>query len=85
MIGGALVALLSFMVIACRDSIARIILAYVTGVLLALGPLEHAVVTMLHFCFGFAFGAAVSLADLGKVAAITSSVQHGDPYAERRR
>jgi formate-nitrite transporter family protein len=70
-VGGALVALLSFLVIASQDSIGRIILAYVTGVLLALGPFEHAVVTMLHLSFGFAFNAAVSVADIAQVSAIS--------------
>lgn len=69
-LGGALVALLSFLVIASRDSTGRILLAYITGVLLALGPFEHAVVTMLHLAFGLAFSASVSLADTARVFAI---------------
>ena len=64
-------ALLSCLVIASQDSIGRIILAYVTGVLLALGPFEHAVVTMLHLSFGLAFNAAVSVADIAQVSAIS--------------
>lgn len=69
-VGGALVALLSFLVIASRDSTGRILLAYVTGVLLAIGPFEHAVVTMLHLAFGFTFGAPVTMADMAQVSAI---------------
>ncbi|WP_029032307.1 formate/nitrite transporter family protein [Salinarimonas rosea] len=69
-VGGALVALLSFMVIASRDSTGRILLAYVTGVLLTLGPFEHVVVSVLHLGFGLAFGASVDILDIGEVAAI---------------
>jgi formate/nitrite transporter FocA (FNT family) len=70
-IGGALVALLSYLVIASRDSTGRILLSYVTGVLLALGPFEHAVVTMLHLAFGFTFGADSTLIDIARVFAIS--------------
>jgi formate/nitrite transporter FocA (FNT family) len=70
-VGGAIVALLSFLVIAARDSMGRIILAYIVGVLLALGPFEHVVVTMLHFAFGFAFGASITLAETAEVAALS--------------
>jgi formate/nitrite transporter FocA (FNT family) len=70
-IGGALVALLSYLVIASRDSTGRILLSYVTGVLLALGPFEHAVVTMLHLAFGFTFGADITLIDIARVFAIS--------------
>lgn len=66
-VGGALVALLSYLVIASRDSTGRILLAYVTGVLLALGPFEHAVVTMLHLAFGATFGADLTWADIARV------------------
>ncbi|CUH35080.1 Inner membrane protein YfdC [Jannaschia seosinensis] len=70
-VGGALVALLSFLVIASRDSTGRIILAYITGVLLALGPFEHGVVTMLHLAFGFMFDASVTTADIARVSGIS--------------
>lgn len=69
-VGGALVALLSFLVIASRDTMGRIVLAYAVGVLLALGPFEHVVVSVLHLSFGFGFDAAVTFADLARVAAV---------------
>jgi formate/nitrite transporter FocA (FNT family) len=50
--GGALVALMSFLVIASQDATARIFFAYIVGVLLALGPFDHAVVLLLHVGFG---------------------------------
>ena len=70
-IGGALVALLSYLVIASRDSMGRILLAYVTGVLLALGPFEHGVVTMLHLGFGVSFGAAVTWIEIARIFGIS--------------
>lgn len=70
-VGGALVALLSFLVIASQESTGRIMLAYVTGVLLALGPFEHVVVSMLHLAFGFMFDADVSIIDIARVSAIS--------------
>jgi len=70
-IGGALVALLSYLVIASRDTTGRILVAYVTGVLLALGPFEHGVVTMLNLAFGVAFGAAVTWIDIAQTFCIS--------------
>lgn len=62
-IGGALVSLLSFLVIASRDTIGRIIVGYTVGVLLALGPFEHAVVSLLHVGFGLLSGANITAVD----------------------
>ena len=69
-VGGALVALLSFLVIASRDTAGRIVVAYATGVLLALGPFEHAVVSVLHIGFGMMFGASVGAFHMAEVGAI---------------
>lgn len=69
-IGGALVALLSFLVIASRETMGRIVLAYAVGVLLALGPFEHVVVSLLYLGFGLILGEAVIWADLARVGAI---------------
>jgi formate/nitrite transporter FocA (FNT family) len=72
-VGGALVALLSFLVIASRESTSRIMVAYAVGVLLALGPFDHAVVTLLHLGFGLSNAAAISplhLAEAGAIAIV---------------
>jgi len=69
-IGGALVALLSFLVIASRDATGRIVLAYIVGVLLALGPFEHVIVSVLHLFSGWTHGAAITGGDVARVAAI---------------
>ena len=70
-VGGALVALLSYLVIAAETSGARAMAAYVVGVLLALGPFEHVVVSMLHMLFGLAVGADLAVSHLAKVGAIS--------------
>jgi formate/nitrite transporter FocA (FNT family) len=72
-IGGALVALLSFLVIASRETTSRIIVAYAVGVLLALGPFDHVIVSMLHVGFGLASTANVTLlhaAEVGLIATV---------------
>ena len=69
-VGGALVALLSYLVIASRDSTGRILLAYATGVLLPLGPFNHIVVSLLHLAFAFP-GGAVTATQVALVAAMS--------------
>lgn len=71
-IGGALVALLSYLVIASQETASRVMVAYAIGVLLALGPFDHVVVSMLHVGFGLASSAEVTLlhaAEVGLIAA----------------
>ena len=61
-VGGALVAILSFLVVAADSSGGRILLAYLVGFLLALGPFDHVVVSALHLAFGMVFGGEIELA-----------------------
>ncbi|PSP78427.1 transport [Halobacteriales archaeon QS_1_68_20] len=71
--GGALVSLLSFLLVAVNSVRSRIWLAYAVGFLLALGPFDHVVVTALHLFLGVLFGAEVGLVTLGTMlAAITA-------------
>lgn len=59
--GGVLVTLLSFL-LAASDSVGtRASMAYIVGFLLALGPFDHVIVTMLHVLFGLLFGADISI------------------------
>ncbi len=57
--GGALVTLLSYMLQAIDSIGGQIFVAYMVGFLLALGPFDHVVVTLLHVFFGILFGADV--------------------------
>ncbi|ESP88609.1 formate/nitrite transporter family protein [Candidatus Halobonum tyrrellensis] len=55
--GGALVSLLSYLLLAVDSVGSRIPLAYVVGFLLALGSFEHVIVSVLHLLLGLAFDA----------------------------
>lgn len=63
---GALVTLLSYMLSAVNSVTSRILLAYMVGVLLALGPFDHVIVSVLHLLFGLLDSHAVSWGDLGE-------------------
>jgi formate-nitrite transporter family protein len=70
-VGGALVALLSFLVVAAQGSGARAMMAFAVGFMLALGPFEHVVVSMLHILFGLFIGADLAVHHLAKIGAIS--------------
>lgn len=59
-VGGALVALLSFLLQAVDSGGGRITMAFFVGFLLALGPFDHVVVTALHLFIGILFGAPIA-------------------------
>jgi formate/nitrite transporter FocA (FNT family) len=63
---GALITLLSYMLEAVNTVTARILVAYLVGFFLALGPFDHVVVSALHLVFGLWLGGPV---DYGDVAA----------------
>jgi formate/nitrite transporter FocA (FNT family) len=64
-LAGALITLLSYMLKAVDTVAARILVAYMVGFLLALGPFDHVVVPALHMLFGVWFSDAVTWPDLG--------------------
>ncbi len=72
-VGGALVAMLSFLMEAVNSIGSRIVLAYLVGVLLALGPFHHVVVTTLHTFFGWLFGANVDIAAIAAMLGIATA------------
>lgn len=72
-LAGALVALLSYMLNAVNTVVARIMVAYMVGFLLALGPFDHVVVSALHLLFGVWNSSAVSYADLGVNIALATA------------
>ncbi|MDS0282288.1 formate/nitrite transporter family protein [Haloarcula onubensis] len=73
--GGALVSLLSFLLVSVESDGSRLTLAYLVGVFLALGPFEHVVVTALHVFLGVLFGAGVGLA---RFAVVVGTVTAGN-------
>lgn len=72
-IGGALVALLSFLLHAVDTAASRIAVAFFVGFLLAIGPFDHVVVTVLHVFLGMLFGAAVDVGELGRIMLIATA------------
>ncbi|WP_336001050.1 formate/nitrite transporter family protein [Halorientalis halophila] len=74
-VGGALVALLSHFLAAVNSVGSRISMSYAVGFLLALGPFEHAIVTMLHAFFGVLYGAPIGV---GEFAALTGVITAGN-------
>ena len=72
-VGGALVALLSFLLQATDSVGSRITVAYLTGFLLAIGPFDHVIVTALHIFLGILFDAAVGYGTLTKVMAVATA------------
>ncbi len=71
--GGALVSLMSFLLVAVRGSGSRIAVAYAVGFLLALGPLDHVVVTTLHLFLGVLFGANVAVGTVAMMVAVVTA------------
>ncbi len=63
-LAGALVTLLSYMLEAVDTVVARVLLAYLVGFFLALGPFDHVVVSALHVLFGVWNSNAVGYTDL---------------------
>lgn len=72
-IGGALVATLSYALLGTDSVTARILMAYAVGFLLASGPFDHVVVTGLHVFIGMLSGAAVDAAHLAESVAIATA------------
>lgn len=72
-VGGALVAMLSFLLQAVNSVASRIALAFSVGFLLAVGPFAHVIVTVLHLFLGILFGAEVRYDTLATIMAITTA------------
>ncbi|QLH77197.1 formate/nitrite transporter family protein [Halosimplex rubrum] len=71
--GGALVSLLSFLVVSVRSDGSRLWLAYAVGFMLALGPFDHVVVSILHVVLGTLLGATVGPERLAAMTAVVTA------------
>jgi formate/nitrite transporter FocA (FNT family) len=71
-LAGALITLLSYMLAACNSVTARILVAFMVGFFLALGPFDHVVVSALHLLFGIWEADAVQYGDLGRNVAVST-------------
>lgn len=63
-LAGGLVTLLSYMLNAANTVTARILIAFMVGFFLALGPFDHVVVSALHLLLGMWLSETVALPDL---------------------
>ncbi len=72
-IGGALVALLSFLLLGADSAGSRITVAYFVGFLLAAGPFDHVIVTALHVFLGILFGAPIGFGALAEIIVIATA------------
>lgn len=61
---GTLLTLLSYLLHAVGSAGSRMVLAYLVGVFLALGPFDHVVVSALHLLAGLWLGANITYADV---------------------
>jgi formate/nitrite transporter FocA (FNT family) len=65
-LAGALLTLLSYMLAAVDTGTARMLVAYMVGFFLALGPFDHVVVSALHLLFGVWLSDAVAYGELAR-------------------
>ncbi|MBY5161365.1 formate/nitrite transporter family protein [Salsipaludibacter albus] len=64
-LAGALITLLSYLLAASNSVASRILVAFMVGSFLALGPFDHVIVSALHLLFGIWLGGAVGYGALG--------------------
>lgn len=72
-VGGALVALLSFTLKGADSVGSRITVAYLVGFLLALGPFDHVIVTTLHIFIGILLGAPVGFGAVAEIMGLATA------------
>jgi len=72
-VGGALVSMLSYLLAASDSVWDRIALSYMVGVVLALAPFEHVVVTALHVFLGMLLGAQVGVGSFAETVVIVTA------------
>lgn len=72
-LAGALLTLLSYMVHGVTTVHGRIVVAYMVGFLLAIGPFDHVVVSALHLLFGMWLGDRVGFGDLARNVTLSTA------------
>ena len=71
--GGTLVSLLSYLLVAVNSVGSQAAMAYIVGFLLAIGPFDHVIVTMLHVTFGVLAGAPIGISSLASIALVVTA------------
>ncbi len=72
-LAGALITLLSYMLEAVNSVTASILVAYLVGFFLALGPFDHVVVSALHVLFGVWLSDVVGYGELAANIALSTA------------
>lgn len=72
-LAGALLTLLSYLLSAVNSVAARILVAYMAGFFLALGPFDHVVVSALHLFFGVWLHAPVGYDDVAANVGVSTA------------
>ena len=70
---GALLTLMTYLLQGTDSETGRMLVAYLVGFFLAIGPFNHVVVTFLHLLIGMRFGADVGWGDVGANFAISTA------------
>jgi formate/nitrite transporter FocA (FNT family) len=71
--GGTLISLLSFLLVAVNSVGSRMALAYVVGFMLAIGPFDHAIVTLLELSFGVLEGAPIGVGTVATIGVVVTA------------
>jgi formate-nitrite transporter family protein len=73
-LAGALITLLSYLLSAVDTVLGRMVVAYLVGVLLALGPFDHVAVSVIHLLFGIWLGDGIGFGygDIALTAGVTA-------------
>ncbi len=71
-LAGALITLLSYMLSASRSMSTRVLVSYMVGFFLAVGPFDHVVVSVLHLLFAVWDGGTVGYSDVGTNLALST-------------
>lgn len=72
-LAGTLITLLSYMLLACETDTARVLVAFLVGFVLALGPFDHVVVSALHLTFAIWDSGTVGYRDLWRNVSLAAS------------
>ena len=70
---GALLTLMTYMLQGTDSVTGRMVVAYLVGFFVAVGPFNHVVVTALHLFMGMRYGADIGLPDLVGIAAVATA------------
>ena len=69
---GAVLTLMTYLLQAAGSVGERMVIAYLVGFFVAIGPFNHVVVTALHLLIGMRYGAGVTVADLALLSAVSA-------------